>query len=406
MDKIKRTGAKILIVTMPRDGHSDAVAWALGELGIQCDILYPFDLADGAIWHWLPNERRLNVRYKDSNRVYDLPGYTSAWLPNTPTHYPLPGISDPTERSIAEAELSVLTTAVYHTISASCPTLDPFTNIRKSKYKPWQLTVAMESGFKCPPTIFSCDRNQIFDFAERLSWQLVYKPLGPAVEDRATFQSPKIGIGSTTKISREIFKEAKLFESPGIFQKYIEKKSEIRAVKFGDQIRSWEIKFDQPQERINRRHELEEPIYASCNLPAEVKGSCLKMMERLGLKFGCFDIAIEASTNDYLFLGLNPQSQWLYGDHSVPDLEQLSLMTYLLAYGGIPSNGNRRHDLTVQRYQASCDLFCLSQKDVEHFGSLESYNYLRLTFPAKLRYAVHSNQENMFVREWKNPETG
>src|SRR5262249_54541543 len=83
---------------------------------------------------------------------------------------------------------------------------------------------------------------------------------------------------------------------PVIFQDYVEKRSELRVTIVGERIFAAEIHSqDRPETQIDFR-ELgllsrdQIPRHTPFELPLEVRDKLLKLMERLGIVFGCVDL--------------------------------------------------------------------------------------------------------------------
>lgn len=96
---------------------------------------------------------------------------------------------------------------------------------------------------------------------------------------------------------------------PVVFQEYIEKQVELRITIVGDRIFAAEI------------HSQE------FHLPDEISEKLLRLMQELGLVFGCLDLILTPE-GEYVFLEINPAGQWGWIEHftKMPITEALTDM--------------------------------------------------------------------------------
>ena len=116
--------------------------------------------------------------------------------------------------------------------------------------------------------------------------------------------------------------------APCIFQKRIEKKSELRITVVGEQVFAAKLK-------LKSMKALEEDIHLSnydddidiepFELAQNVKNNILKMMKAFGLEFGCLDFIMDKN-DSLIFLEVNPTGDWAYIEDStgLPITEAIS----------------------------------------------------------------------------------
>lgn len=320
----------VLIITMPCDIHAQAVYWAIKKLGGTCDILYPLDLAGGANWSWTVSGDELVTEFRGNRSVYNLSGYETVWLRRPPGIIPLEHLDDDVERAISEAEFNLLTQSIYRTVEVNAFAVNPVGSTRTASLKPYQFNQASLCGLPVPRTLVSNSREEILGFFEELDCNIVYKPvkagmwpIGPEEKTRAPWVP-------TTRMTRELLLKADLASAPGIYQECIAKASEVRATVMGRSVFAWEKTFAGRKDvDVDWRYVHKEANVALHKLPDGLSQKCFDLMDRLDLRFGCFDFAIDAD-GQYHFLEVNPQGQWIWGDEYGVGLNQLDAMAQYL----------------------------------------------------------------------------
>ena len=101
--------------------------------------------------------------------------------------------------------------------------------------------------------------------------------------------------------------------SPQIIQNFVEKQCELRITIVGDQIFACAI--DAQKSKLGkidwRIYDTSNTSYTKFDLPVEIQEKCLKMLKCMDLSFGCIDMILTPG-NEYIFLEINPNGQWLW----------------------------------------------------------------------------------------------
>lgn len=101
---------------------------------------------------------------------------------------------------------------------------------------------------------------------------------------------------------------------PIVLQQFIEKEYEIRATVVGDKVFSASIDTSNASEtaKIDWRHyDWANTPYFSIDLPENINNALIQINKDLNLVYGAYDL-IKTANNNYFFLEVNPQGQWLW----------------------------------------------------------------------------------------------
>ena len=381
----------VLIVTMPQDSHALGVRWAIQQLGGKCDILYPFDLADGALWSLSSDQDSLRTSYKGLEKTYCLRDYQSVWMRRPPKFIPQAQLTNNVERAVSEEEFGILVESVYAVLENRRFAVNTTHATKRGAQKPYQMTQAAAAGFMLPDTLVTNSRHEVLDFFRRQKGEVVYKPLKSGVWRVERDSQTQFNMVPTTKVSEELIRSADISASPGIYQRCIDKRGEVRATVMGRSVFSWLTTFERSDLDVDWRLMKKSQKVERFDLPIAIEKACFDLMDRLELVFGCFDIAIDQEGNFY-FLEVNPQGQWLFGDLHGIGINQLEGMAQFL----MSANPDFRYDLndTVGVRGADKVMDELVKEDgAQHYGHWVAFNYLRLSFHANPATAQHLAKE-------------
>jgi glutathione synthase/RimK-type ligase-like ATP-grasp enzyme len=249
---------------------------------------------------------------------------TSVWY-----RRPEPGI---VSQALSCADQEFVTHEVAHVLASMWRLLEssfwvnPIACNRSASFKPYQLEKAQRAGLQIPRTLMSNNREQILAFAESCSSGLLYKPFNFHTERQPDGYSRTI---YANKVSIDYVRENShaLSIAPCIFQEYIEKCVELRVTVVGRTLFTCQIDSQRSQvSNIDwRRYDFSQMLYASSSLPDHVVQKILRLMDALGLVFGCIDLIL-TPTGEYVFLEINPNGQWYWVEKltSLPIAEHLA----------------------------------------------------------------------------------
>jgi hypothetical protein len=300
----------ILIVCTPHDGAADFIERRLRERGE--DVLafnparfpteYALSLAYSA-------RGDLEARLIGAERTIDLRRLTAVWWHQRGQSVAHDEIVDPKMRSYVEHECRVVLGDVWQL--TDCLWLPgPPSVIGPAQYKLTQLKLAAEVGFELPPTLVTTNPNDLAPFYRAHDGQVISKTAGVTSamsleSDSARYTEPVA--------PRDLGYADALRFCPIVFQAYVPKRVELRVTVVGDRIFAAEIHTQGGHRtRFDWRHyDGYRTPYAPHDLPSDVERSCLRLVERLGLRYGAIDLILTPDGR-YVFLEINPGGQFAW----------------------------------------------------------------------------------------------
>ena len=185
------------------------------------------------------------------------------------------------------------------------------TAVWQAEFKPYQLQMAQEVGLQIPRTIVSNDPKAIRD---------AYSEFGPLIVKASGsghfWEGAKEFSIFTSRLTEEhldALEEARW--SPSIYQALVQKRLDIRVTCVGRQLFAAAIHSQTDSAAVIDWRKTANPDlpHSSITLPSTLAEQLQRLMQRLGLQFGCIDLVLTPS-NEYVFLEINPNGQWLWLD--------------------------------------------------------------------------------------------
>jgi glutathione synthase/RimK-type ligase-like ATP-grasp enzyme len=131
----------------------------------------------------------------------------------------------------------------------------------------------------------------------------------------------------------DLSEESSLRASPGIFQELIPKAYELRVTAIGRRLFAAKLRSQEVEPaQLDYRAALDEVPIEPYELPLEVSEACLRVLEGLGLVFGCFDLIV-TPTGEYVFLEVNEMGAFLWIEERLPEMRLLDAFCELLTQG-------------------------------------------------------------------------
>src|SRR5690606_34620824 len=121
----------------------------------------------------------------------------------------------------------------------------------------------------------------------------------------------------TSSVTQQHLDDAdQLRASPSIFQSRVEKAYELRVTVVGRQLFATKIfsqsdtstALDWRKKPVLNDFQVE---MQETELPKDVESKIWSFMQKIGLTFGCIDLAVTPS-GDYVFFEINPNGQWYF----------------------------------------------------------------------------------------------
>jgi glutathione synthase/RimK-type ligase-like ATP-grasp enzyme len=290
----------ILIVSSPLDVHGRNVAQELKARGVSAGFLDPSELGRGAsINHSIgKSQSEPSIRSLDGATIR-IDRVKTVWY-RRPTHASIPvSVRDPNDRNFAASEWRDALDGLLFSLEASF--VNPIV-AQRAAVKPKQLRLAHRVGLRIPDTLISNDPVEVSEFIQNHGRGVIHK---------AITAPPHFFIG--TERWNEDARPAMLRDlpiAPVIFQEEISGPADIRATVIGNLIFSARFAKTGDPSVVDSRLDMDVPC-ESWELPVDLKDKLIRLMNELGLVFGTIDLRV-TDDNEYVFLEVNPQGQFLY----------------------------------------------------------------------------------------------
>ncbi len=172
--------------------------------------------------------------------------------------------------------------------------------------KPWQLALAGEVGLPYPETIITNRSDSVLEGFEP-DIGLVYKTL-------SSFVRPPDEIVFTNEVTRDQIQGswAEIALAPGIFQRRLPKRYEVRVTVVGEHLFSAGIDSQSDAAtRVDWRRNQGREMYFETELSPAVQEKLLAFHRSAGLVFATYDFIVSPDGEEF-FLECNPGGQWLW----------------------------------------------------------------------------------------------
>jgi glutathione synthase/RimK-type ligase-like ATP-grasp enzyme len=320
---------KFLIPTQADDTHALYIKLALESLGHDVRLIFTADqptrlknsiLIDNDTYQWRSTDKYSSV----IDHHYDVVWWRRARKPYLPHH-----ASHPEDYRFVLKENMLFYESITDTIANKAWWVNDKIASMRAGSKMFQLQKAVESGMQIPPTLCSNDPQDIRYFILRYEDDgVIYKPLC----SNCWFEKNRMKIAYTSKVSFiDLPKNNLLQLSPGIFQKEIKKKYELRVTCFGDYIVAAKLNSQAHSEGLVDwraipvgKMELEPYV-----LPTSLQEKLKIFMKKMGLVFGTLDFIVNED-HEYIFLEINEQGQFLWIDEYSNDFNMLDIFINFL----------------------------------------------------------------------------
>lgn len=332
--------SRIVVVTDMLDAHADyliSLLYAQGEEPVRLnssDVSARISLAARLAGHdWAGT-----IVLQDSGRVVDLAAVTSIWW-RKPNAFGLRAGLEGQQREFAIEESD-------HAIRGLLGALDCYwmshpDAITRAGYKIEQLRRAARLGFSVPRTLITTDPGAVRDFYDACDGRIVYKVLtdpylaARRAPERGWKTVPERRFVETTPVTAATLERLDSVRAvPCQFQEFVPKSTEWRVTIIGDEVFAAEmLTQEHPETLVDSRHYDIDVIYRRGELPAGVADRCMALTRSYGLNFGAVDL-IRTPEDDFVFLEINPNGQFLFVEQRVPELRLADALAACLMRGG------------------------------------------------------------------------
>ncbi|MDC8758167.1 hypothetical protein [Janthinobacterium fluminis] len=320
---------KFLIISYPHDAHPESVAWALRRNGHEVVLLSFNDFCAYLSASISIDNTACSLHFKHQGKLHaGLDQFDVVWLHRI-GRAQLPDDLHAADRELADREWISFITAIPHFISAKAFFANPILGNQQSKSKALQLQYARQIGLNIPRTLISNDPQAVQNFFDAENGAVIFKPFNFSTwigegKHYSTYTSPVR--------AEHLSAEKSIAACPGIYQQHIRKKYEVRATIMGHEciaarLMSQEHASTSTDWRAGAAGQTiaTDPFV----LPAQIRGQCIALMERLGIVFGCFDFMV-TEDDEFVFLEVNEMGQFLWMEEDDPQFPLLDTFVKFL----------------------------------------------------------------------------
>lgn len=318
----------VFIYSAEGDPHAAALAWALRQNGVPSRL--SASIREG-------ERTRLSIRIGEAadTMICDDQGVThirSVWY-RRPLK-PEAGPCHEADRVFIEGQWQYLQRNIFdaadNLVNALWVNRPRAANFAESKLV--QLQAARASGLQIPETVIGNHAPDVAALIQRYG-KIVFKTFHPY-----SWQSERSGttydVGVALLDSTSDLPEQAIALSPGIYQRYIEKAFDVRVTIIGRKLFAAKIQKATGEAYVDwRPHSCEHDVrFEAFALSAALEAKLQSLMDRLGIVFGCVDLAVDHVGNVY-FLEVNQAGQFLFVEQALPELSLTRAMGAMLSTG-------------------------------------------------------------------------
>ncbi len=290
----------ILIIADQNDVHSRHVQNLIQAAGHEACILDFARLAEGTRFSHALGSGEETGYLAIQREVVDFARIRTIWL-RRPTVVAVPGaVTNSAARTLVRHEWSAALNGLAMSQEVQWVN-HPFAQNAASK--PLQLHWAQKVGLPIPDTLITNDPQCAREFVRRHNGGVVHKALtapdGQLIDTRAWDES-----------RNDVYLDACLPMAPGIFQRHVQGRGDVRSAVIGEEIFSVFIDSRSSRSPVDSRLDLDAE-YTVHELPEMTTRTLRELMAGLGLVFGVVDLKLDAD-GQHVFLEVNPQGQFLF----------------------------------------------------------------------------------------------
>lgn len=188
-----------------------------------------------------------------------------------------------------------------------------------------QLRRAQQLGLSVPRTCITSSKKEALEFYRQCEGRVVVKALySPLIE----YPDKDFFIFTTLLEEIDDIPENEFSIAPSIFQERLMGKIDYRVTVIGQHCFTVKIEGkDGSAVALDWRTQKDGLLFTPCELPQDVAGHCIKLVQSLALMFGAIDLA--EVDGQFYFLEINPNGEWGWLQADLPIAETLA--DYLIA---------------------------------------------------------------------------
>ncbi|SNS26103.1 ATP-grasp ribosomal peptide maturase, SAV_5884 family [Actinomadura meyerae] len=234
----------------------------------------------------------------------ELAGISAVWQRGTTPFVMDERMSSP-ERAFAYGEARRGFGGVLTALGSCLWVNDPVAAAR-AEYKPLQLAEAARVGLAVPETLITSDARTAYDWAQELGRPIVYKPMDGVVHA----DEGRVRILYTAPVTDpESLLDPAFGRTAQMLQERVQKAFEARVTVVGTEVFAVRIDARSTAAQEDWRADYDGLEYSIIHLPFELRAKLLRLMARLGLVYGAFDLIHDVSGR-WVFLEVNQRGEF------------------------------------------------------------------------------------------------
>ena len=299
----------VLVVTEKNDAHADFVIRRLAELSVPVVRLNTEDFPRSVSLSVERRDGRWHGRINTGVHSVDLAGIRSAWFRRPAEPEVAPDLADNLrDYSLKQARAALWT--LYSALDGKW--LASPMALRLANLKAMQIAKAEAVGLSVPPTLTTNDAGDAAAFRARLAGGGDSCAIKALAIDHAYVYRGRWWFPHTVVWGDDWVPDGRdLASTPTVFQRYVDKMREVRAVVVGETVHAASTAASDGDGEYDIRAGEGRRPYVAHDLPAQVQRQLRELVSGFGISFCSADLLL-GTDGRYFFLELNPNGQWLW----------------------------------------------------------------------------------------------
>jgi glutathione synthase/RimK-type ligase-like ATP-grasp enzyme len=315
---------KCLVVTEPDDTHAILTKLALETMGHQVRFLFIADQPTKQINSVFIDNTSYRWKSSEENAFVVDHEYEVVWWRRVRKPYIPKAVTHPADYKFVVRENILFYEGVTYNLAPNAWWINTKEAAGRANAKLLQLNIARQCGLIIPTTLCSNDPKEIRRFVMMYyASGVIYKPFF----SNFWFEDQQIKIAYTSKVTfADLPENDQLQLVPGIYQKEIKKKYELRVTCFGDYLVAAKLNSQShPEGKVDWRAIPEnEMTVEPYRLPHELQKQIRTFMNTLGIVFGSLDFIVTPE-GQYVLLEVNEQGQFMWIEEYNPEFKMLDM---------------------------------------------------------------------------------
>lgn len=300
---MRPTPQTVLVITSAEDVTANLVIEALNERHAQVARVNPADIGAELVFSAVIGDGRgewagrlrtpsRDIAWENVGAVYyRRPHPFSARFTHLPDQ----------QRAFAAAEAQHGLGGILNNLNSAVYVNHPAANSR-ADYKPAQLQTAAQLGLRIPPSLITNDMEQARAFAAEHG-PIIYKSFRGA----PSASSGRVAIWTQRVTSKDL--DDALSVTAQLFQQEVRKAADARVTVIARRV--FASRITTPDGALDwRSGDWEQLVHDPIDVPEPIQNALHAYLDHFGLMFGAFDFAIEADSEQWIFIECNPNGQW------------------------------------------------------------------------------------------------